>query len=298
MFSSRGFILNTLVTIVVAIIFFASLYHVLVAAPSNFPAPYDLTVTSGETSSTISRQLANDGVIRSRQTFQLFMVALGNDTHISEGEYYFSQPMSAIAIALRLSGEDFGISKTKVTFPEGYTNEDMANRLKVTFPNFDSTTFLKLTENSQGYLFPDTYKFFATPQPSEVITTLKNNYTQKLAPLEVDIAASGHTEAEIVTMASLIEKEASGSTDSPVIAGILWKRIADGIALQVDAVPGTYHYKGLPPTPIDNPGLVAIEAAIHPTASPYLYYLHDSNGNIHYASTYQQHQQNIKKYLQ
>ena len=293
----QGFILNALATIVVAIIFFASMYHVFVAAPNAFPAPYHLTVSSGETSSTISRQLVNDGVIRSRRTFQLLMVALGSDTHISEGQYDFTQPMSALGIAMRLSGKEFGITKTKVTFPEGYTNKDMSARLATVFPDFDTATFLKLTANEQGYLFPDTYRFFATPLPDQVVTALKNDYQQKVASLRTDMTSSGHTEANIIIMASLVQQEAHGPIDSPVIAGILWKRLQNGMALQVDAAPATYGHKGLPNAPIDNPGLIAIEAAIHPTDSPYLYYLHDHSGTVHYASTYQQHQQNIKKYL-
>jgi UPF0755 protein len=154
-----------------------------------------------------------------------------------------------------------------------------------------------MTNDDQGYLFPDTYKFFPTPLPTDVITALKNNYAEKVGPLEAAIVASGHSEHDIIVMASLIEKEAKGSTDSPVIAGILWKRIANGMDLQVDADPWTYSNKGLPVAPVDNPGLVAINAAIHPTASPYLYYLHDASGNVHYASTFAQHQANIKKYL-
>ncbi len=283
------------IILVCAVVFVA--YHSFVSAPAAFPLPYHLSVTAGETSSSISRQLANDGVIRSRRTFQFFMVMLGNDTHISEGEYYFSQPLSAMAITLRISGKEFGITKTKVTFPEGYTNDEMASRLVATFPIFDSASFLTLAETSQGKLFPDTYKFFPTPNAEEVVNTMQHNYEAKLAPLRADIAATRHSEAEIIVMASLIQKEAAGAQDSPIIAGILWKRISDGMDLQVDAAPSTYSHKGLPATPINNPGLVAILAAIHPVVSNYVYYLHDSSGTIHYASTYQQHQQNIKKYL-
>jgi len=173
----------------------------------------------------------------------------------------------------------------------------MAVRLQSVFPTFDAAQFLTLTANDQGYLFPDTYKFFPSLTPAQVLTALQQNYQVKIGPLRPAIATSGHSESDIIIMASIIQKEAAGPTDSPIIAGILWKRIADGIALQVDADPSTYTHRGLPAAPLDNPGLIAINAAINPTASPYLYYLHDSNGNVHYASTYQQHQANIKKYL-
>lgn len=291
------FVFNAVTTVVIGIIFFFSAYQVFVAPPSNFPVPYDLSVSSGETSSSISQQLVADGVIKSRKTFQLFMVILGGDTHISEGEYLFDRPMSAIAVAMRISGKEFGIARVKVTFPEGFTNKDMTARLAAAFPSFDTGTFSGLAASQQGYLFPDTYKFFPTPLPAALIASFRENYERKVAPLRADIAASGHSEAEIIVMASLIQKEAEGVTDSPVIAGILWKRIQNGMALQVDAAPTSYTHKGLPAAPINNPGLTAIQAAIHPTASPYVYYLHDSSGTVHYASTYQQHEQNIKKYL-
>ena len=98
-------------------------------------------------------------------------------------------------------------------------------------------------------------------------------------------------------MASIIERESKGDVDRRVISGILWKRIKIGMPLQVDAAPDTYKTKGLPKSPIGNPGILAIQAAIHPTRSPYLYYLHDKNGNIYYAKTFLEHKQNIARYL-
>ena len=98
-------------------------------------------------------------------------------------------------------------------------------------------------------------------------------------------------------MASVIEKEAEGDIDRKIISGILWKRIALGMPLEVDSAPETYKIKSLPEVPICNPGLDSIKAAINPEVSPYLYYLHDKNGNIYYAKSFAEHQANIKKYL-
>jgi UPF0755 protein len=290
--------MRTLLTFFLCIVVCFGIYKVYVSAPANFPTPYHLIITDGEGFSAISHQLAGDNVIRSSRAFEIWMVLLGSDKHISQGEYYFTTPESSLVIALRISGEEFGIEKQKVTFPEGYTNTQMAQRLQTVFPTFDAAQFLQLTATDQGYLFPDTYKFFPTPLPTDVIIAMKNNYDEKLQPFQAAIASSGHSEEDIIIMASILEKEAQGSSDSPVIAGILWKRLANGMDLQVDADPETYKEKGLPAAPLDNPGLVAIQAAIAPTSSPYLYYLHDAQGNVHYASTYEQHQQNIKKYLQ
>jgi UPF0755 protein len=284
--------------IIIGCIFFAALYTTYVAAPSHFPVPYHLTVSPDETLGTISQQLATDQVIKSPRVFRLWMRILGADKKISEGEYSFDQPLSSLGIALRMSGKDFGIAKNKVTFPEGFTTIDMARHLQDIFPNFDSKQFLLLAKNKQGYLFPNTYGFFPTPLPMTVIDSLQQQYEKKVGPLRPDIAATGHTESDIIIMASLIEKEAYGDNDRAIIAGILWNRINHGMALQVDAAPSTYSRKGLPSSAICNPGLAAIQAAITPVSSSFVYYLHDSSGTIHYASTYSEHQQNIKKYLQ
>ena len=104
-------------------------------------------------------------------------------------------------------------------------------------------------------------------------------------------------------MASILEKEAFGDIDRDVISGILWKRLQKGMPLQVDASNmfdnpfDTYKNKGLPPAPINNPGVKAIEAALSPKDSPYLYYLHDKTGKVHYAISFAEHKKNIAAYL-
>ena len=98
-------------------------------------------------------------------------------------------------------------------------------------------------------------------------------------------------------MASVIEREAKGDIDRELISGILWKRIAMNMPLQVDASPETYKTKGLPRSPISNPGLAAIKAAVYPKNSSYLYYLHDKSGIIHYAENLSEHNKNARKYL-
>lgn len=304
---------------IVATFFCTVLFKMYVSSPTNFPAPYRLTIERGQTLFSISAELKNDNAIRSRRLFEIFMILLGNEKKVTDGEFYFEKPTSSLEIAIRISGRQFGIDKKRVTFPEGYTNKQMSERLGETFESFDSVLFLTLAKKSEGYLFPDTYGFFPSVTPDFIISTLKNNYEKKVDPLRQAIFDSGRTEREIIIMASIIEKEAKGESDRAKVSGILWKRLDQGIALQVDApflyILGkeskeltrsdlainspynTYRFKGLPPTAIGNPGLDSIKAAIYPETSPYLYYLHDSDGQIYYASTYTQHKQNINKYL-
>lgn len=304
---------------VVLVVFFWSGIKYLVAPPADFPVPYRLTIESGQTLFSISHELAGDHAIRSTRMFEIFMIALGSERRVSDGEYYFDAPASSLQIALRMSGRQFGIDRTRVTFPEGFTNKQMAERLAIVFPGFDPILFLTLAKGTEGYLFPDTYGFFPSVTPDFVIATLKRNFATKVDPLQDDIQQSGRTLEDIMTMASIVEKEAAGENDRAVVAGILWKRFDTGLALQVDApflyILGkqsseltradlainspynTYRNKGLPPTPIGNPGLASITATIHPQTSPYLYYLHDKDGGIHYAATYAEHKKNIAKYL-
>ena len=126
---------------------------------------------------------------------------------------------------------------------------------------------------------------------------MNDNFKKKFSILLSEVVASGKSEKDIIIMASIIEGEANGYEDRGFISGILWKRISIGMPLQVDIALETYKRKGLPKTPVGNPGIESIKAAIHPQSSPYLYYLHDKNGKIYYAKTYAEHNRNIAKYL-
>lgn len=303
-----------LIIVIIAIIY---IFKTFVSPPTDFPSPYQLNIESGQTLFSISHELTADHVIRSPRIFEMFMIGFGSEKSISEGEYYFASPLSSLQIALRISTHSFGISKVKVTFPEGFTSKQMKNRLIQTFPEIDGLAFETLTKGKEGYLFPDTYSFFPNVSVELVVEALEKNFDKKIAPVVSDITGSRHSLKDIITMASIIEKEASGENDRAVISGILWKRLSLGLPLQVDApflyISGkdkvssfdlslnsaynTYTHTGLPPTPIGNPGFAAIVASIHPEESPYLYYLHGTDRNIHYAVTYTEHQANIKKYL-
>lgn len=292
----------------------------LIAPPKIFPTPYQITIDKGQTLFSISKELYEDGAIQSRRAFEMIVLTFGNESKINEGQYYFEKPVSVIEIGLRIIGKEFGVEKKRVTFPEGFSNKEMASRLTSTFEGFDTNTFMKLAKEKEGYLFPDTYGFFPDVKPELVIQALSSNFEKKIAPLRNDIKKSSRSEEEVVIMASIIEKEANGENDRALIAGILWNRIDAGIPLQVDAPflyllgkesreltkkdlaiispYNTYKNKGLPPSPINNPGLAAIKAAIYPQKSSYFYYLHDKEGNIHYASTFAEHTKNIRKFLQ
>ncbi|MCC7160827.1 endolytic transglycosylase MltG [Candidatus Nomurabacteria bacterium] len=314
--------LNRAIVLIIFLVFIYFLMNIAnktLLAPKNFPVPYRITIDSGQTLFSVSKELYEDGAIKNKRVFEMLMITFGNENRISEGDYYFEKPTSVVEIALRISGKDFGIEKEKITLPEGFSNIEMANRLEKTLTNFDKERFLSLTKGKEGYLFPDTYGFFPSVKTDFVVETLEKNFEKKIKTLETEFSNSKRSLSDIIIMASIIEKEAKGSEDRALVSGILWNRIDAGIALQVDApflyilgkqsseltikdlatksAFNTYINKGLPPSPINNPGLAAIKAALNPEKSDYFYYLHDKNGNIYYAKTYTQHKENIKKYL-
>jgi UPF0755 protein len=318
---NKGFI-RTFVIIggaLIALSISALLAYRFLLPPASFPTPYTASIEPGQPLVSISAELKEDGVIRSRQLFEMLIITFGGDKNISHGDYYFEKPVTVVELALRIAGREFGVDRTRVTIPEGFTNKQIAARLGQELSNFDTELFMTLAKDQEGYLFPDTYIFFPWTTPEAVVTTLRKTFDTKTASLQSDITASKRSFEDIMVMASLIEKEARGDNDRELIAGILWKRIDTGMLLQVDApflyVLGkesseltrsdlaidspfnTYRYKGLPPSPIGNPGLASIKAALNPKASPYLYYLHDKDGTIYYARTYTEHLENIRKYL-
>lgn len=206
-----------------------------------------------------------------------------------------------------------------VTIPEGYN----VRQIGETFEKlgiFSEDEFVKIAQKEEGYLFPDTYRFYKTAKPEDIVAKMKDNFNKKVT---AEILNQTETQKkkpdDIIIMASILEEEVKSAEDRKIVAGILWKRLSRGMGLNVDAALtyvlsktsneltaddlkydspyNTYKYRGLPPTPISNPGLDAILAALNPTPSPYFYYLTDKEGKAHYAATLEDHALNKWKYL-
>ncbi len=290
-----------------------------VSAPSNFPTGGIITITPGEGVKEISIELANNGYIRSSFLFVNFVVVFGGENHLSQGDYYFEKPESVIDVAWQIAHGEHHLDPLKITIPEGKNNIEIAEIFKSKLSAFDVGVFTQEARQYEGYLFPETYFIYPRTDALTIVNQMREMYEREAKPVIKKENTLGKSDRDIVIMASLIEKEARGSDDRSVIAGILWNRLNRQIPLQVDAtvayaknIPegslqktdmgfdspyNTYIYRGLPPGPISNPGILALEAAMHPTDTPYLYYLHDKHGNIHYAKTYVEHQQNINNFL-
>ncbi|MFH1608396.1 MAG: endolytic transglycosylase MltG [Patescibacteria group bacterium] len=279
------------------VLFIFIFYFLFFSAPRNFPVGSNVSIESGESLRSISENLKEKNIIRSRVLFETFVIILGGEKNILVGDYLFENKISVFAVAKKLAFKERNLIKMKVTIPEGFDNLEIANTFVSKLSNFGKDKFLEQANNEQGYLFPDTYFFFSSDNELDVLDYMKSNFDKKIKEVSADIISSDKSQEDIIIMASIIEKEAKGDNDRGIIAGILWNRISKNMPLQVDADLWTYKNKGLPVNPICNPGIEAIKAAIKPTKSSYLYYLHDPDGGIHYAKSFLEHQSNIKKYL-
>ncbi len=288
-------------------------------APSHFPDETFLTIEKGTPLQQVVTDFARRRLVRSGFWLRLLVTARRGDGGAVAGDYFFKQPASLPRIAERLSTGEFGLEETRVVIPEGLTNKEVAAAFARALPKWSAREFLSLAEKKEGYLFPDTYQFLPNVKPIDVVTTMENNFNKKIAELEPLIKIFKKPQRDVVIMASLLEKEARTTDTRRRIAGILWKRLRLGMLLQVDAVfpyifdgkpydltdgdllvdspYNTYKYKGLPIGAISNPGLDALRAAVTPIDTPYLYYLSDKNGDMHYAKTHDEHLKNRAKYL-
>ena len=295
--------------LIAAIVFFVlagNTWLFFLSAPKGFPSSVAIVIEKGTGLAEISNKLKKEEFIRSKYAFALYARAFNKSKKIKYGKYLFNEPVSVFALAGRLTKGEFGFKPIKVTVAEGLTAKEISE-LFGDFENFDKEEFWGKTINLEGYLFPDTYLFLPFAETEQIIGTMTDNFKKK----------AGNVGKDIVIMASLIEKEVPDSGDRKIISGILWKRLELGMALQVDAVfpyitgsrkilsddlkidslYNTYLYKGLPPGPISNPGLDAIDAARNPQETPYLYYLSGNDGKTHFAKTYEEHLRNKEKYL-
>lgn len=298
-----------------------------------------VTIESGSSTVTIANVLEDAGVIRSSTAFTWYVRLHGQASALQAGSFVFTPSLTVPEVIERLTKSEAG--ETSVTIPEGYTVLDIDKLLAgkglieagefaecALTCDFSSFEFLPkgkalATRGGQveGYLYPDTY--FVDPSnfvAKYFIERLLGTFRAKVIDThQQQIAAAGHTLHEAITMASLIEEETRKADERPIVSGILWKRIDEGMGLYVDAtiryiaekptaaltvndlaVDSPYNtrkYRGLPPGPIASPSLSSIEAALEPESSPYYYYLHGSDGQIRYAETNDEHNVNKAKYL-
>lgn len=301
--------------VIVALI--SAWYGSAAAPPKDFPTGSIITVPEGTGLLELSNDLYHEKVIRSPFWFRVAAIALGGERGMRAGGYNLSAPESVFRMAWRIAEGKHGIPTVKITIPEGFTAKKISSLFGLQFLLFSHKQFESLAP--EGYMFPDTYFIQTNATATSTIKLLKDNFIRKIFPMMPDVQRSGHSLDDIITMASIIENEANTKEDREIVSGILWKRLRQNVPLQVDATLtyingktsaemtaddlkanspyNTYKYPGLPPTPISNPGLESIEAALHPEDTPYMYFLTGDDGKMHYARTFDEHKANKAKYL-
>lgn len=306
---------------------------------SRAPAPQKgdvqrFVISKGQAASRVAARLEEEGLIKSALSFRLYTQITGQAKAIQAGDYRLSPNLSLTRLVATFLA---GPQELWVTYPEGLRREEMAAKTIKTLGMEGETAemfykdFLKESRDLEGFLFPETYLFARDVQAASVVKKLRATFDSKVTDKMIEDAnAQGLQLNEVVTLASIVERETLTDEERPVVAGVLLKRMEIGIPLQADATlqyitgnkrcagyqldcdwwkPPTvedkklnssynaYLNKGLPPEPIANPGLQSIKAVIYPEESSYLYYIHDKDGKIHYAETIEEHNENVNKYI-
>jgi len=280
-------------------------------------------VKKGENMDDIIGNLAKEDLIRNRIVFFIIVKKLGIERKIQAGDFRLSPSMDAYTIANNIT---HGTLDVWLTIIEGLRKEEIA---QIVSQNLGIPEIEFLKQAQEGYLFPDTYLIPKQATAGGIIEILVNNYHRRFdQALKNQAEKNGLTEKQVLILASLVEKEGKNDVDRQKIASIILKRYREGMPLQLDATVqyavgyqtnektwwkkyltkddlkidspyNTYKNVGLPPAPIANPGLSSIKAVINADIkTPYWYYLSDINGKMHYSKTLEEHNANIKKYLQ
>lgn len=287
--------------IVIGLIGVVYLYTTITTIPSNFPTNKNFTVNENESLKSVSERLKTEGYITSSLLFRAGLSFLGKDRVLQLGGYAFPQPLPLLGVVATFVDGHPSSPLLSVTIPEGSTSFEVAVIIAKAIPALSVETFTKIINEykANGKLFPSTYFLLPSYKEEDIVKLMLSTFTKKVEPTidPSEIHAPLTSVNDVLVLASILEGEAKTSEDMKVVAGILLARLSKGMMLQVDAAKETYKQKGLPSTPINNPGLVAIDAVLHPTRSSYLFYITGNDGKMYYAKTFEEHKKNIKKYL-
>ncbi len=308
-----------------------------------------IEIKRGESVTEIAEKLKKEDLIRNKPLFYFYIFLTEDYKKIKAGKYLISPSESISQIVKKfISGET---AKKKITIIEGWNLRDIGWYLEnnkiaqaeelfelVGFPAINYSEVIDLPQPKdfsgefeflknkpqnvgfEGYLFPDTYEISFEGEMQDVINKALKNFEKKVIQgLKEDILKQEKSLFEIITMASLLEKEVKTFEEKKIVSGILWKRLNSGVPLQVDAtityitekrttkIPksdteidsyfNTYKYPGLPLGPICNPGLESIKAALYPESSVFWYYLTTPSGETKFSQTLKEHNEKKYKFL-
>lgn len=273
------------------------------------PQTAEITVEEGQTLRQIAQQLERSGVIRNANVFIAYAVLSSRAKKLQSGDYRFDKKISTHRVLEKLVKGEVILHKVQII--EGWTVRQIANYLKtldfIGDPTF-ADEFLELAKEHEGYLFPETYRFSKRAAPRDYVETFLKTF-RNFYP---------DPKPEVVTLASIIEKETGLDAERPLIASVFYNRLKKGMGLASDPTViyglknfdgnlrkedlsnphpyNTYVHAGLPPGPICNPGRASIQAALNPEQTDYLYFVSKNDGSHHFSSTLAEHNQAVRKY--
>ncbi|MDP3764120.1 MAG: endolytic transglycosylase MltG [bacterium] len=303
-----------------------------IISPQFLDGKKEIAINKGENLLEIAGNLEAAGIIKSKLSFIVSSIYRGSYAALKAGQYIFEPGLNLRQILTRIENGEalFGSDEVVVIIPEGLTLKGITERLKEAgFKDAEDLTrikavslaetfdWLKLSpaknDTLEGFLFPDTYRFSKDANAQEIVIKMLNRFDAKTKDIR-DV--SGKKFYDVLKMASILEEEVLPS-DMPIASGVLWKRLSIGMPLQVDAtlvyelgrpikrsdidtldsLYNTYKNNILPPTPISNPGLVSLQAALYPEKSNYLYYLSKrSDKTTVFSVTFEEHNLAKAKY--
>jgi UPF0755 protein len=291
-----------------------------------------ITVSPGASSTSIARALENKGVVEDSELFLAALWYRRATQRLQAGEYRFSEPASIFEVIDRLvRGDVFFLS---VTIPEGLTLAETAalfeqkglgdtRELESVFSETDLIGSLDSEASDlEGYLFPETYQLPRRPSADDIARALVSRFKSVFNEERRDKAETLElTARELVTLASIVEKETGQADERPLIASVFWNRLRIGMPLQSDPTViyalkregnydgnlrrsdlemespyNTYRHRGFPPGPIASPGLGSIDAVLNPPDTKYLYFVSKNDGSHHFSNTLREHNNAVRKY--
>lgn len=280
----------------------------------------------------ISRRLQEAGVVRSAASFRLAVWLRGAGRRLQAGEYRFDKPMTAAQVVDKIARGDVYVRA--LTFREGLTVREMADLFQA--GGFGAAAeFIAASKNAkliasidpqardlEGYLFPDTYTLPRKTTAFDLVERMVKRFEKALAPeLVQQASARGMNTRQLVTLASIVEKETGKPEERPTVAGVYANRLKIGMGLQcdptviyalmlagrydgnirrddlqIDSPYNTYRYAGLPPGPIAAPGEASLRAAANPASVPYLYFVSRGDGSHVFSTTLDEHNRNVREF--
>jgi UPF0755 protein len=337
-----NFFIKILISLIVGILLITGIglgnYSYQISTPlQKIAEKQKFIIEKGEGINRISQNLKKQKIIRSMWNFEVYVWLEKMGKKFQAGEYFLYPSMNIKEITKILTSGEIIPNQKTIKIIEGWNYKEIGkyleNKMNISKEDFFSVIydlqwknkydFLKdrsQIANLEGYLFPDTYQIYKNANSEDIIKKMLDNFDKKLSiKMREDIKKQGKTIFEIITLASIIEKEVPKEEDRKIVAGIFYKRLKQGIHLEscatinyilgnnkkqlsfedtrVKSPYNTYLNNGLPPGPISNPGIFAIKAAIYPQETDYLFFLSKPTGETVFSKTFEEHNKNKRKWL-